>query len=368
MFGLCGLALEGMMKSTVYYVPVENAEPEDAVARKLVRLCQGSGLFGRIQARQTVAVKLHFGEEGNQGFVRPAFLAAICDQVRQRLARPVLADTNTLYRGRRTNSADHLTLAYEHGFTPEATGAEVIIPDDTRKEYTQDVELNGAYIKTAHLARLFLDADVLIGVAHFKGHLMAGFGGAMKNLGMGCATREGKLQQHSDMAPFVNAKKCTGCSACTGVCPAAAIFLREKTAVIDKDRCIGCASCIAACPSDALNIRWEQGGNLIQEKMIEYAKAVLLNKQDRALFFNFCLKITKECDCMAKDDPRIVADIGIFASQDPLALDKACYDRVTEAAGRDILRELHPNRDPNKQFKHAAKLKLGSLSYDLVEV
>lgn len=360
--------MESMMKSTVYYAAVDNEEAIESVAVKLARLCQASGLFERVQARQSVAVKLHFGEEGNSGFVRPQLLAVICDQVRQRLARPVLADTNTLYRGRRTNSADHLKLAYEHGFTPEATGAEVIIPDDSRKEYTQDVELNGTYVKTAHLARLFLDADVLIGVAHFKGHLMTGFGGAMKNLGMGCATREGKLAQHSDMAPFVNAKKCSGCSACTGVCPAAAIFLKEKTAVIDKNKCIGCASCIAACPGDALNIRWEQGGNLIQEKMVEYAKAVLLNKQERAFFINVCLKITKECDCMAKDDPRIIPDIGVFASQDPLALDKACYDRVSAVAGRDILRELHPNRDPNKQFRHAVKLKLGNLVYDLVEV
>jgi hypothetical protein len=263
-------------------------------------------------------------------------------------------------------SSDHIQLAYEHGFTPEKVKAEVIIPDETQENNVKEIGLNAKYVKTAKIARIFYDADAIVGVAHFKGHLMTGFGGALKNLGMGCAIREGKLNQHSDIAPFVILKRCTGCEACIAVCPAKAIELKDGKSVIDNSKCIGCASCIAACKYSAIELKWESGGNLIQEKMVEYTKAVLENKKGKAAFLNFCLKITKECDCMAKDDPRIVPDIGILASHDPVALDKASLDLVNMAAGKDIIKELHPTRNCFKQLRYAEKLKLGTLNYELI--
>lgn len=354
------------MGSKVYFTAVKNSDDMPSIGMKLARLIEEGNLMDFIRKDETVVIKLHFGEKDNNGYVRPEYLRIISEFVFKKDALPILADTNTLYRGSRTNSQDHLQLAYEHGFTSDKVKAQVLIPDDTQKENVQNVHIDGKFIKVAKIAKLFWTADSLISVAHFKGHLMTGFGGALKNLGMGCATREGKLTQHSDISPFVKKKKCTGCKACHEVCPAEAIILKEAKSYIDTAKCIGCASCIAACKYDAIDLNWEAGGNLLQEKMVEYAKAVLSNKKDKSVFFNFCLKITKECDCLAKDDPRIAADIGILASNDPLAIDKASFELVNKSAGKDIFKEAHPKRDGWKQLNYAAKIGLGSLDYALI--
>ena len=199
---------------------------------------------------------------------------------------------------------------------------------------------------------------------------MTGFGGVLKNIGMGCATREGKLAQHSDISPVVDGENCIGCGACEAVCPVSAISLNKNNgkANVDGKLCIGCASCIAACDYQAMVVNWAAGGDTIQEKMIEYTKAVLDSRKGKTAYINFAIKITKECDCLAKDDPRISPDIGIFASLDPVSLDSACRDAVIAECGRDIFKELHPERDGNKQLQYAAKLGLGNLEYELIEV
>ena len=356
------------MKSKVFFVRVSNGEARESVIIKLSRLIAESRVLDFLGNDQDVAVKLHFGEAGNTGYVRPEYVRAICEGVLSRQAKPFLSDTNTLYGGRRTNSHDHLKLAYEHGFKPENVLARVVIPDDSQKENVKEIRQKAEYAKTAKIARVFWEADALVGVAHFKGHIMTGFGGALKNLGMGCATRSGKLFQHSDIAPIVIEKNCSGCKNCIAVCPAKAIVLKEDKAFLDGKKCIGCASCIAACKNYAIEVKWESGGDLIQEKMIDYAKAVLSNKKGKTAFFNFCLKITQECDCLAKDDPRVVPDIGILASSDPVAIDKASFDLVNQAAGCDLFKKMHPLRDGLKQLKRAARLALGDLEYQLVEI
>ncbi len=356
------------MKSKVYFIRLQNAEKIQAVADKLKRLLEESRVLNFIQPNSKVAVKMHFGEEGNTGFVKPEYLRVICDQVSAQKATVFISDTNTLYRGRRTNSADHLALAREHGFTLSVTGSEIIIPDDTKKENVIEVLINQKFIKAAKLARLFVEADALLGVSHFKGHIMTGFGGALKNIGMGCAAREGKLQQHSEVSPIVYQEKCTGCAECEKACPVNAITIQNKKSVINADKCIGCATCIAVCPSLAIDVPWGSGASTIQEKMIEYASAVLKNKKGKMGFLNFAIKITKECDCLAKDDPRIVPDIGILASTDPVSIDQASLDLVNKSCGRDIFQELHPERDGTKQLKYANRLGLGNLDYELIEL
>ncbi|MCK9595369.1 MAG: DUF362 domain-containing protein [Candidatus Omnitrophica bacterium] len=357
---------EAKTKSKVYFIPVDNSTKQEEAVLRLEVLLKKSGFLDLIASGDKVAVKLHFGEQGNTGYVRPEYLRVICDQVKDRNALVFLADTNTLYRGKRTNSKDHLKLAYSHGFIPDKVNAEVLIPDDTRKEQVQDVVIDQKFIKTAKIARIFWDADVIIGVAHFKGHIMTGFGGALKNLGMGCATREGKLAQHSDVSPFVIASNCVGCKACEKACPAQAVVIKNKKSIINSAKCIGCASCIAACKYNAIEINWEAGGRDIQQKMIEHAKAVLENKKDKEVFINFCLKITQECDCLAQDDPRIAPDVGILVSTDPVSIDKASFDLVNAAAGKDVFKQAHPNRDGMIQLNYARELGLGSLDYDLI--
>lgn len=354
------------MKSKVYFTQIDNADSPENIAAKLTRLLDKSQLLGFIGKNDTVAVKMHFGEEGNTGFIQPRYLRIICAAVTAKEARCFLIDTNTLYRGKRTNSKEHLQLAYQHGFTKEGVGVEVIIPDDARN--SSEVAINGEFIRTAKISSPFLQADVILGVAHFKGHLMTGFGGALKNLGMGCATREGKLTQHSDLSPFVIAENCIGCGACEKACPVKAVSIVNKKSNIDNAKCIGCAACIAACPANAIDVDWEAGGGIIQKKMIEYARAVLKGRQGKVAFLNFALKITAECDCLAKDDPRIAPDIGIFASRDPVSIDKACFDLINASCGRDIFKEAHPKRNGFQQLRYASELGLGSLEYDLVNL
>lgn len=356
------------MKSTVFFIHAAEAEGRPAVARKFKRLLEESRACEALRPRMQAVIKLHFGEQGNAGFVRPEYVRVVCEAVAARGAVPVLADTNTLYKGKRTHSAEHRALAYEHGFVPERVKAEVVIPDDSREEEVRDVPAHGRYVRTAHVVRLFADADWLIDLAHFKGHLMTGFGGVLKNAGMGCASRKGKLFQHGGVAPLVSLRRCTGCGSCLDVCPAAAISLKGKKAAIDPQACIGCASCIAACPVAAIDVKWEAGGGDIQEKMVEYACALLQPRKGRSLFIDVATKITRECDCLAKDDPRIVPDIGIFLSADPVACDKACLDAVTERAGADIFRQLHPKRNGIRQLEYARELGLGSMDYRLLEI
>jgi hypothetical protein len=356
------------MKSKVYFVPIDNADDSRIISRKLQRLLEESRLLDFIRKDYRVALKMHFGEEGNTGFVKPEYVRIVCDGIFVKGATALIADSNTLYRGRRTNSSDHLAIAREHGFTPESTGAEVIVPDDNKKENTIDIQINQRFIGTAKLVRLFVDADAIVGVSHFKGHMMTGFGGALKNLGMGCAARVGKLQQHSDISPIVYEQKCTGCGECVKACPVKAILIQNNKAVINSLKCIGCATCIAVCPYSAIDVPWESGGATMQEKMIEYASAVMKSKKEKAGFLNFAIKITKECDCLAKDDPRVAPDIGILASADPVSIDKASFDLVNQACGRDIFKELHPQRDGSRQLNYARELGLGNLDYELIEL
>jgi len=355
------------MKSKVYLIRLKNLEKIQAVADSLKRLLEESRVLDFIQPNFNVSVKMHFGEEGNTGFVKPQYLRIVCDEISSKKATAFVSDTNTLYRGRRTNSFEHLALAAEHGFSKDILGADLAVPEDNKKNII-DIPINQKFIKVAKVARIFVDADAIVGVSHFKGHMMTGFGGALKNIGMGCAAREGKLQQHAQVSPVVYKEHCTGCLECQKACPVKAITIQKNKALINGAKCIGCATCIAVCPNSAIDVPWGSGAQTIQEKMIEYAAAILRNKKEKAGFINFAIKITKECDCLAKDDPPVAPDIGILASTDPVSIDQASFDLVNQACGRDIFQELHPERDGRKQLNHAQALGLGNLDYELIEL
>lgn len=355
------------MKSKVYFVSVKNSNNLQVVNEKLKLLLDKSNVLAFIRKETRVVIKLHFGEEGNTGFVRPEHLRVICDEISANGGSALLSDANTLYRGRRLNSKDHLKIAYEHGFTKEITGADVVIPDDTNKENVTAVEINQRFIKSAKIARIFVDTDALIAVSHFKGHILTGFGGALKNIGMGCATREGKLAQHCDVAPVVHSDRCIGCGECEIICPVAAIHLEKNKSVVDGSKCIGCASCLAVCPTMAMFIDFA-AGDKVQDKMVEYSLAVLKDKKNKAGFINFAVKINKECDCWGAENPRIAPDVGILASNDPVSIDKASFDLVNKACNKDIFRSVHPDQNGIKQLSYAQEIGLGSLDYELIEL
>jgi len=355
------------MKSAVYFVPVKDADDIQGVNTQLKKLLEKSKVLDVIHKKDKVGMKMHFGEAGNTGYVRPAHVRVICDEVKRKGASITLADANTLYRGRRLIAEDHLALAREHGFTKKAVGIDVVIPDDKKEVDIAAVQINQKHIQTAKVARLFMDVDAIVSISHFKGHALTGFGGAIKNIGMGCGTREGKLAQHCDVAPIFYTDRCNGCGECEIVCPPEAITIENEKAVLDRSKCIGCASCVAACPNMTIFIDTE-AGDAVQEKMAEYAYAVLGNKKGKACFLNFALRINQECDCWPFKNPRIAPDVGIFASLDPVAIDKASFDLVNQSSGEDIFKKAHPKEDGLKQLRHAQEIGLGSMEYDLIHV
>jgi len=354
------------MKSKVYFTPVGASDNSESVKGKIKTLLQKSGILGFIASGDKVAAKIHFGEEGCTGFVDPEFAGVICREAKAKGAQVCLSDANVLYKGKRTILADHMKLALEHGFTKNVTGVDIIIPDDTKKGETVEIPIDQKYIKTAKVGRVFMECDSLIVITHFKGHMLSGFGGAIKNVGMGCATRQGKLAQHNSLAPAVYADRCIACGACVAVCPENALTLTDRIS-LDTMKCIGCANCVGVCPTFTLFIDME-AGNEVQEKMAEYAYAVLKDKKNKSGFINFAVKVNKECDCWGQENPRIAPDVGIFASTDPVAIDQASYDMVNKACKKDIFKSTHPDQDGAIQLSHSEKMGLGSREYDLIEV
>lgn len=356
------------MKNPVYFIPAEGTEPEEAVAEKARKAYMAIGLNEHIEDDDFTALKIHFGEKNNTGHIKPQWLKGILSEVRQRTSHAFLTDTNTLYIGNRSNAIDHTRLAWSHGFTPDIVGIPVIIADGLIGRDKLEEKTPQDATQSSKIASSIRDSDVLVCLTHITGHVQTGLGGAMKNMGMGCASRAGKLDQHSVVHPRVGAKQCRNCGLCLDFCPENAIIQAERHVVIDGDKCIGCGECLVVCKYGAIKMKWDEDTRRIQEKLAEYAHRIFRQFKGRAGFVNFLIKITKDCDCMAKDDPRIVEDIGIVSSMDPVAVDKATADLVVEkSGGRDVFRKGY-DVDWSIQLRHGERLGLGMMAYDLVRL
>jgi uncharacterized Fe-S center protein len=356
------------MKSDVYLVPADGREPAQALAEKAKRAYLATGLNDRIAEDEFAALKIHFGEAGNAGYIKPPWLAGLIGEVRTKTKHAFLTDSNTLYVGNRSNSIDHLRLAWSHGFTPETTGLPVIIADGLIGRDKQEPRSAQARTASSKIASAILDSDVLVCLTHVTGHVQTGLGAAIKNMGMGCASRAGKLDQHSVTHPRVNAKQCRNCGVCAAFCPEAAIVQAEGHVVIDPARCIGCGECLVVCKFDAIKMKWDADSLRLQEKLAEYAFRVFEHFKGKAGFVNFLLQVTKDCDCMAKNQKRMVEDIGILASLDPVAVDQATADLIVErGGGKDPLRAGY-DIDWSAQLAHGESIGLGTTKYKLVEL
>jgi uncharacterized Fe-S center protein len=353
----------------------------DSLLNKLDRILQKAGI-GEIDFDQKyVAIKIHFGEPGNLAFLRPNFAKVVADRVKALGGRPFLTDCNTLYVGRRNNALVHMDAAFENGFSPLTTGCQNIIADGLKG--TDDVEAlvpGGVYCRTARIGRALMDADIVISLSHFKGHEMTGFGGALKNIGMGGGSRAGKMVMHNDGKPEVDQSLCVGCKSCAQFCNQKAILFGEnKKARIDHQLCVGCGRCIGACNYHAISNEASSSNEALNCKIAEYAKAVLDGRPN--FHISVANQVSPYCDCHNESDAAIVPDIGIFAGFDPVALDKACIDAVNAAPGipssiwgdrehtrGDHLTDIHPSTDWRVQIAHAEKIGLGSGAYELVTV
>ncbi len=368
------------MNAKVYFADLR-ANSARNMSDKIRALLDQAGIVSVVHENNLIAVKVHFGEKGNTAFIRPIFIRDIINSITSLGAKPFLTDTNTLYRGERSEAVSHVAIALVHGFNFTAMAAPVIIADGLRGTDETRVAIQAKHFSEVLIGSAITNADALVCVSHFKGHELSGFGGALKNLGMGCASREGKMKQHTDISPTIERKECTGCGRCMDQCPVQAIGFVKKKAVINTCTCIGCAKCITVCPQGAVKISWDENNHLFQEKMVEYALGVIKNKKNKMLFINFLTDISPQCDCYGHADQSIVPDIGILASTDPVAIDQASADLVNAQQGninsaltknhkphQDKFRGIYPSVDWEVQLDYAEQLHIGTRRYKLIHV
>lgn len=366
-----------MAPSKVYFADFR-ADPKENLLQKLKRLCITAGIKDIDFNNKYVAIKIHFGEYGNLAYLRPNYARVVADLVRELGGKPFLTDCNTLYVGSRKNALDHLETAYANGFSPFSTGCHILIGDGLKGSDEILVPVDGEYIKEAKIGRTIMDADIFISLNHFKGHECTGFGGALKNIGMGCGSRAGKMEMHSDGKPLVIERKCIGCKACAKICAHdAPTFGAEGKATIDHEKCVGCGRCIAICPVDAVRAPNDSSNDLLNIKIAEYSKAVL----DGRPHFHVSLicDVSPNCDCHAENDAAIIPNVGMLASFDPVALDQACADlcnaqpilassclgdQQEKEGDRFIIN--HPNTNWRTCLAHAEKIGLGQQHYELI--
>ena len=373
-----------MDKSKVYFTNLRTT-PSSNLLDKMERLVKRAGITNIDFKNQFVAIKIHFGEPGNLAYIRPNYAARMATLLRSLGAKPFLTDCNTLYSGRRSNAVDHLESAMENGFNPISAKCEVIIADGLKGTDYREIEINGEYCKAPKIGAAIVDADIVLTMNHFKGHEQTGFGGALKNLGMGCASVGGKLELHSAYQTIVDRENCKSCNICVKHCAHDAIHLDgSKIATIYYEKCVGCGQCVALCQYDAAVMGDGDTSERLNYKIAEYSKAVLLDKPN--FHISFIMNVSPECDCWNHNDAAIVPDLGIAASFDPVALDKACADIVINAPiletgnrlsdsphhdhleGCDKFHIMHPETNWQAGLEHAEKIGLGTQEYELITV
>ena len=376
-----------MEKAKVYFTDFRTIANGDGLATKLKKLIRKAGIGEIDMDGKFVAIKMHFGELGNLSFLHPNYAKAVADVVKELGGKPYLTDCNTLYPGSRKNALEHLYCAWENGFTAMTVGCPILIGDGLKG--TDDVAVpvvGGEYVKEARIGRAVMDADVFISLTHFKGHESTGFGGTIKNIGMGCGSRAGKADQHSNGQPVVEEVDCRGCKLCQKLCANdGLVFDEEKKKMrINPDKCLGCGRCLGACNFDAIHFVSDNANAILNCRMAEYTKAVIDGRPN--FHISLVLDISPNCDCHCENDAPILPDIGMFASFDPLALDQACVDaclKQNPLPGSQLWDNLRKpgfadwgdpftNSTPNSEWRscldHAEKIGLGNREYEIIKL
>ncbi len=356
------------MKAQVFFIPLADGLPAAEQAQAMDRIYQASGAAEVVAAKDFVAIKLHVGEKKNTTHVKPELIKTVVDRVKDKGGVPFLTETSTLYKGERENAVKHILHAHRHGFGIDRIGAPFIMADGLTGNTEYEVTVNAELHKSVKIAREVVSADALIAVSHPTGHPAAGLGACIKNLGMGMASRMGKMRQHSAMLPEIITDKCRFCRKCLQWCPQDAIIERDGKAYVLTEKCIGCGECLASCRFDAVKYDWGAESGFMQRSMAEHAYGVVIGKQGKCFFFNVMVDMTKDCDCFNVEQHKIIPDIGILASADPVAIDKATIDLTAKAHGKSLAAIAYAKHDAMIQIGHAAKIGMGSLDYELIEV
>ncbi len=368
-----------MKPSTVYFADFRT-DFSETLPMKFSRLIRESGLDQIDFDRKFVAIKIHFGEAGNLAHLRPAYARALAQEIKRLGGKPFLTDCNTLYVGARKNAIDHLTCAETNGFNLLTTGCQNIIADGLKGTDEVEVPIDLNHCKTAKIGRAVMDADIIISLNHFKCHEATGFGGAIKNLGMGCGSRAGKMEMHNSGKPKVDTALCISCGACFRNCAHGAISFIETKAFIDQEICVGCGRCIGVCPTDAVQPTGAHSNQILWEKMNEYTYAVL--KERPSFHISLLMDVSPFCDCHAENDVPIIPNVGMFASLDPVAIDRACADASNKMPimpgsvldsdrnrdESDLFKRMHPETDWRTGLQAAEEIGLGSQSYELIDI
>ena len=376
-----------MSVSKVYFTDFHTVPFGDGLPAKLQKLLRKAGIEQIDLEGKFAAIKLHFGELGNISYLRPNYARAVVDLVKELGGKPFLTDCNTMYPGSRKNALEHLECAWQNGFTPLTVGCPILIGDGLKG--TDDVNVpvrGGEYVKEAKIGRAIMDADVFISLTHFKGHEMTGFGGTIKNIGMGCGSRAGKTEQHSSGTPEISANACRGCRKCQKECANGGLVFDEtsKKMTVDPANCVGCGRCLGACNFDAISFATDNAVEVLNRRMAEYTKAVVDGRPQ--FHISLVVDVSPNCDCHGENDVPILPNLGMFASFDPLALDQACVDACLKASplpGSQLARHLedpnfHDHHDhftnstPESEWRscleHAEKIGLGSRTYELIKM
>ena len=372
-----------MESSKVYFTNLRTT-PSSNLLDKMERIVKKAGLVTLDLKKKFVAIKIHFGEPGNMAYLRPNYAARMANLLRKEGAKPFLTDSNTLYSGGRSNAVDHIQSAMENGYNPISAQCPVIIADGLKGTDYSEVEINGKYCKSPKIGAAIIDADMIVSMNHFKGHEQTGFGGALKNIGMGSASVGGKLELHSSSKPEIDIDNCVGCKICVINCAHHAIHMNvNKKAEIDYHKCIGCGQCVALCQYDSAVLADNVTSEVLNYKIAEYTKAVLDGKPH--FHISFIMNVSPECDCWNHNDAAIVPDIGIAASFDPVAIDCACADLVNKAPVlwgskladscrgensdcEDKFHIVHPNTNWRSGIDYAEEIGIGTQNYELIEI
>lgn len=351
--------------SKVYLVEARKSDSDEEFARKIELLWESAGLASAFRANDLAAIKLHVGEPGRTTFIPPRLVAPLVRRLEAAGARPFLTDTSVLYKSPRDNGVGHTRVAHDHGFTVEKVGAPFIPADGLTGADEVELPVKGKHFDKVSIAAAVVQARSMLVLSHATGHLATGFGGAIKNLGMGCSSKKAKLRQHFGQQPRIDAELCTGCEECAGNCPEGAIAV-NGTAAIDAERCIGCGACIAACLEGAVEFDWEVMGGELQERLVEHALPVAEGKRDRIAYVTVAMDITKDCDCLDVVQRPVCEDIGLLASFDPVAIDQAVLNLIRERSGGTLESVSYPDRDGSIQLAYAERLGLGRRTAELV--